>query len=113
MMIASIVGAAACSATAPPVAAPSTPTSAGASSSAVATAGTSTSTSTSTTTIVPSPTGVDAIKIGIDDPTVGHLVFDAIAAGDPARAKAGKLVLLLHGFPETNEAWRDQLAPLA
>jgi pimeloyl-ACP methyl ester carboxylesterase len=41
------------------------------------------------------------------------LVFDALAAGDPDASAKGKLVLLLHGFPETDEAWRAQLAPLA
>ena len=39
---------------------------------------------------------------------VGGLVFDARAAG-PAD---GELVLLLHGFPQTSLAWREQLEAL-
>jgi pimeloyl-ACP methyl ester carboxylesterase len=40
---------------------------------------------------------------------VGDLVFDAVAAG-PAD---GRLVLLLHGFPQTSWSWRFVMAHLA
>lgn len=40
---------------------------------------------------------------------VGPLVFDARVAGP----EGGDLVLLLHGYPETSLAWRDQLPVLA
>ena len=129
-MIATIVSAGACSTTTPPTATSPT-TGAGTTTAAPATdttpttattvvSGTTPTTRTTGTTAgTPSGTragtssGVESITIAIDDPTAGHLVFDAIAAGDPAQAKAGKLVLLLHGFPETDEAWREQLEPLA
>jgi pimeloyl-ACP methyl ester carboxylesterase len=40
---------------------------------------------------------------------VGDLTFDAVADG-PAD---GRLVLLLHGFPQTSWSWRHVMAPLA
>jgi pimeloyl-ACP methyl ester carboxylesterase len=40
---------------------------------------------------------------------VGGLDFHAVATG-PA---GGRLVLLLHGFPEFSYGWREQMAPLA
>lgn len=39
---------------------------------------------------------------------IGSLTFDALAAGPPD----GRLVLLLHGFPQTSWSWRDQLSAL-
>jgi pimeloyl-ACP methyl ester carboxylesterase len=50
----------------------------------------------------------DELRIAVDDPVVGPLVFDAWAAG-PA---SGDLVLLLHGFPETKRSFRAQLTAL-
>lgn len=40
---------------------------------------------------------------------VGELVFDALAAGP----SDGRLVLLLHGFPQMNTMWRHQVERLA
>ncbi len=40
---------------------------------------------------------------------IGDLVFDLASAGQPG----DPLVLMLHGFPQTNHSWRHQLAPLA
>jgi pimeloyl-ACP methyl ester carboxylesterase len=40
---------------------------------------------------------------------VGDLVFDAVAAGPPD----GRLVLLLHGFPQTSWSWRGVWPALA
>ena len=40
-------------------------------------------------------------------------MFDALAAGDPAAARQGRLVLFLHGFPETDESFRQILPVLA
>jgi pimeloyl-ACP methyl ester carboxylesterase len=45
-------------------------------------------------------------------PDLGTLTSSA-AAGDPARAGDGRLVLLLHGFPETDESYRAFLPALA
>lgn len=53
------------------------------------------------------------MTITIDDPDLGPLTFDAIAAGDPAVAAEGRLVVLLHGFPETAESYREFLPVLA
>ena len=52
-------------------------------------------------------------RIRITDPTLGPLVFDALAAGDPAAARCGRLVLFLHGFPETDESFREILPVVA
>ncbi len=52
-------------------------------------------------------------QIAITDPTLGPLVFDALAAGNPAAATCGRLVLLLHGFPETDESFRAILPVIA
>lgn len=41
--------------------------------------------------------------------SVGELVFDLAVAGSPG----DPLVLMLHGFPQTNYSWRHQLDPLA
>jgi len=64
-----------------------------------------------------SPPGVGGevkdITVTVDDPTVGRLTFDALAAGPPEAARQGRLVLLLHGFPQTDEAYRQVLGPLA
>jgi len=57
--------------------------------------------------------GPSTITISIDDPALGRLTFDAIAAGDPAGASNGKLVLLLHGFPETGAGYREMADSLA
>lgn len=48
--------------------------------------------------------GISPLRI-----TVGDLVFDGRAAGPDD----GALVLLLHGFPQTSWAWRNQLVALA
>ncbi len=60
-----------------------------------------------------SDTAPRAITISIEDPDLGRFTFDAIAAGDPARAPQGKLVLLLHGFPETGAGYREMIVALA
>ncbi|HEY3142589.1 MAG TPA: alpha/beta hydrolase [Acidimicrobiales bacterium] len=49
----------------------------------------------------------------ITDAQVGELTFDALVAGDPDAAADGRLVLLLHGFPESAESYREMLPPLA
>jgi len=56
---------------------------------------------------------VRSIELSITDPVVGSLTFDALGAGDPEAARQGRLVLLLHGFPETAESFRDVLPALA
>jgi pimeloyl-ACP methyl ester carboxylesterase len=66
-----------------------------------------------TTTPTTSTTPVSTITIGTDDARLGHLSFDAIAAGPPAAARDGRLVLLLHGFPETGESFRAVMGRLA
>ena len=55
----------------------------------------------------------EAITITVDDAELGSLTFDALAAGDPDAAADGRLVLLLHGFPETSESYREILPALA
>ena len=47
---------------------------------------------------------IDAIEL-----TSGDFVFDALAAGP----SDGRVVLLLHGFPQTNAMWRYQIEQLA
>jgi len=54
---------------------------------------------------VPLPEPADIVPIEIP---VGGLVFDALAAGPPN----GDLVFLLHGFPQTADAFRAQLGAL-
>jgi pimeloyl-ACP methyl ester carboxylesterase len=61
----------------------------------------------------PTATEVEAITLTVEDPDLGELTFDALAAGDPSAASEGRLVLLLHGFPETAESYREILLPLA
>lgn len=61
----------------------------------------------------PSSPAVTQIRIHVADPDAGPLTFDAIAAGNPADARGGRLVLLLHGFPETKESFRGILPKLA
>lgn len=56
---------------------------------------------------------VTPMAITVDHPELGALTFDALHAGDPEAAAEGRLVILLHGFPETAEAYRDFLVPLA
>jgi pimeloyl-ACP methyl ester carboxylesterase len=56
---------------------------------------------------------VVARQISIVDPNLGRLTFDALASGQPAQARHGRLVLLLHGFPETDESFRAILPVLA
>lgn len=56
---------------------------------------------------------VTPMAITVDHPELGALTFDALHAGDPDAAADGRLVILLHGFPETSEAYRDFLVPLA
>jgi pimeloyl-ACP methyl ester carboxylesterase len=68
---------------------------------------------TTTRPTTPGSPGVTNRTIAIDDARLGHLTFDALAAGTPAAAGQGKLVLLLHGFPETDEAYRQILGRLA
>ncbi len=58
-------------------------------------------------------TQVRQIEIAITDPQLGPLSFDALAAGDPSAARDGRLVLLLHGFPECDEEFREVLPALA
>lgn len=71
------------------------------------------STSTTSTSAVAVDTSVRHDTIEVDSPVQGMLTFEALVAGDPAAAEDGRLVLLLHGFPETGEAYRDMLTPLA
>lgn len=64
-------------------------------------------------TLDASASQVRPIQIAITDPQLGPLRFDALAAGDPSVAGAGGLVLLLHGFPECDEEYREVLPALA
>jgi pimeloyl-ACP methyl ester carboxylesterase len=56
---------------------------------------------------------VKAVTLTIRDPKLGPLRFEALAAGDPTEARQGRLVLFLHGFPETDESYREILPPVA
>lgn len=56
---------------------------------------------------------VQSRTVTVTDARLGRLTFDALAAGDASAASAGKLVVLLHGFPETDEAFREILPRLA
>ncbi|SDJ40052.1 Pimeloyl-ACP methyl ester carboxylesterase [Frankineae bacterium MT45] len=56
---------------------------------------------------------VTSRTISIQDPQVGPLTFPALAAGDPSLAAKGRLVLLLHGFPESGESFRSELPAIA
>jgi pimeloyl-ACP methyl ester carboxylesterase len=51
----------------------------------------------------------DRIRLPVVDPVLGNLVFDALAAGP----QQGRVVLLLHGFPQDARMWRAQLRALA
>jgi pimeloyl-ACP methyl ester carboxylesterase len=48
---------------------------------------------------------VKAVTLTIRDPVLGPLHFNALVAGDPKQARRGKLVLFLHGFPETAQSF--------
>jgi pimeloyl-ACP methyl ester carboxylesterase len=61
----------------------------------------------------PSRQEVTTLSLTVGHPELGALTFDALAAGDPAGARQGRLVILLHGFPETAESYREFLPPLA
>ncbi|MEO1482534.1 MAG: alpha/beta hydrolase [Myxococcota bacterium] len=50
----------------------------------------------------------EPIRIADDQLVVGNLTFDALVAGP----EDGELVLLLHGYPTTSDAWRDYLIAL-
>jgi pimeloyl-ACP methyl ester carboxylesterase len=56
---------------------------------------------------------VTTVALTIQDPVLGALTFDALAAGDPDLARRGRLVIMLHGFPETDESYRELLPPVA
>ncbi len=56
---------------------------------------------------------VKAATLTIHDPVLGRLRFKAILAGDPQEARQGRLVLFLHGFPETAESFREMLPTVA
>jgi pimeloyl-ACP methyl ester carboxylesterase len=49
------------------------------------------------------------MAMDMTDVAVGPHTFDAIVDGP----EGGELVLLLHGFPQTSAAWRDQVVALA
>lgn len=59
------------------------------------------------------PPPVTHRSISVTDAQLGPLTFDSVTAGDPALAAQGKLVLLLHGFPESGEVYREVLPKLA
>jgi pimeloyl-ACP methyl ester carboxylesterase len=46
---------------------------------------------------------VETLQLPVTDPEAGVLLLDVLTAG-PAD---GRLVLLLHGFPQTSHSWRD------
>jgi pimeloyl-ACP methyl ester carboxylesterase len=56
---------------------------------------------------------VKAVTLTIRDPVLGPLHFNALVAGDPAQARRGKLVLFLHGFPETAKSFSAILPMVA
>lgn len=56
---------------------------------------------------------VKAATLTIRDPVLGRLRFNALLAGDPQQARQGRLVLFLHGFPETAESYRQILPTVA
>ena len=62
------------------------------------------------------PATIDSVRpetITILEPVVGTLRFDALVAGDPGEARQGRLVIFLHGFPETADAYRSILPAVA
>jgi pimeloyl-ACP methyl ester carboxylesterase len=56
---------------------------------------------------------VRTATLTIRDPLLGRLRFKALIAGNPQKARQGKLVLFLHGFPETAESFRQILPAVA
>ena len=50
----------------------------------------------------------ERIRLPVVDPVLGAVVFDGLAAGAPQ----GRVVLLLHGFPQSAAMWRGQLGAL-
>ena len=56
---------------------------------------------------------VRAATLTIRDPLLGRLRFKALLAGNPQKARQGKLVLFLHGFPETADSFRQILPTVA
>ncbi len=64
-------------------------------------------------TTVASETTIVERQITIPDEELGHLTFDAITAGDPQAIEQDRLVLLLHGFPQSRESFAELLPELA
>ena len=56
---------------------------------------------------------VKAVTLTVRDPVLGPLRFKALVAGDPREARRGRVVLFLHGFPETAESFRGILPRVA
>jgi pimeloyl-ACP methyl ester carboxylesterase len=68
----------------------------------------------STSAVAPSRAWtVKTATLTVRDPVLGRLRFNTLVAGDPAQARRGKLVLFLHGFPETAESFREILPSVA
>ena len=53
------------------------------------------------------------MTLTIRDPVLGPLHFNALVAGDLRQARRGKLVLFLHGFPETAQSFSRILPMVA
>jgi pimeloyl-ACP methyl ester carboxylesterase len=51
--------------------------------------------------------------VSVEHDTLGVLTFDARAAGDRSAVDDGRLVVLLHGFPETSLSWEPVMLELA
>ena len=95
-----------------------TPTTAATTTTAVSPSGRDVPGSAPTGGTAPTATGVDRsevrpLSITVEDPAVGALTFDALTAGDPQAVSDGRLVVLLHGFPEAWFGWRFQIPALA
>ncbi|MGB1584149.1 MAG: hypothetical protein ACPHCI_10235, partial [Solirubrobacterales bacterium] len=71
----------------------------------IAIAAGATATSTFASTTAANETTIVERQITIPDEELGHLTFDAITAGDPAAIEQDRLVLLLHGFPQSRESF--------
>lgn len=56
---------------------------------------------------------VHSFNIQLDDPDVGQLRFEGLAAGRPEAAADGRLVIFLHGFPASAEGFRDAMQIIA